>query len=198
MIRVLISTVLGALVLFIWGNVSWMVLPWRDDVMVPMPAESVVVESLQKLDADEIMYVAPLWPNMSDKAARDAYTERLAEGPIISLSYRRAGDDSITDNMIIGFLLNAGMALIASILLITAVRGHCNFLERWLFVGALGLFVGLGADAIAWNWMYMPTKFMLINVADHVIGALLMGFVLALLIRPKRAEPRGEPAELAE
>jgi len=198
MLRILIAALLGGAVLFLWGQVSWMMLPWRDAVMLELPSEQVLIDALEQAPQDEAFYISPMWPaDFSDDEAMERFKQRHAAGPLISVTYHRAGDTSMTDNLIIGYALNVAMALVASVLLVVAVRGHCNFLERWLFVGALGLFVGLAADAIAWNWMYTPTRFMLINIADHVIGALAMGLILALLIRPKRAEPQGEPAELA-
>src|SRR5438067_2195357 len=55
--RILLAGFLGAIVLMIWGFLSWAVLPWSGQSMLKLPNEDTVLSALKAGNAESGMYV---------------------------------------------------------------------------------------------------------------------------------------------
>jgi hypothetical protein len=72
-------------------------------------------------------------------------------------------------------------------LLAQAAGALASYGAKVLFVALLGLLPGLDVDVGYWNWYGFPGDYTLAVMADHVLGWLLAGLVLAAIIkRPAR------------
>jgi uncharacterized membrane protein len=191
MVRVLIATLLGGVILFGWGWVSHAALPWWHDVTGELPDEAAVTRVLQETSVASGVIVFPSWlpmDEMQDEAAMEAWAARHREGPVGLLIYHAEGLDPMNPRIfLVGFLISLGCALVAALLLHAARGSLRSYLARVLFVGGLGLILALATDLVQWCWMYYPLDYTLVAIADHVIGWLLVGLVLGVVVRPTTA-----------
>ena len=193
MVRIVIAGLLGGAVLFIWGAVSWLWVPWHQ--MGKLPQESIVQRALQSTGADSGVYWFPMMDpdeineSMSDEAkgaVREAYAIRHKDGPVGMLVYNDEGSDPMPMMMHVkGFLLYFVTALAAATMMSMAASSLGGYFGRVLFVLLLGVYVAVGTIMISWNYMLYPLRFSLEMAGDSVAGALLLGLVISGLIKPR-------------
>lgn len=190
MVRVLIATVVGGVLLFGWGNVSWMVLDWHD----------ATVRSVGDADDEDALRAAITdaglvsgfyaWPRMpedwNDKKAMDAYTATHASGPVGTLVVKRDAGEPMPPSLFVGGGL-ISLATAGVLSLLVAVAGARTFIRRWMLVILAGVAAGLSGEAMTWNWFYLPTDYASVMMADRLTGFVIAGLAIALIVRPRPA-----------
>ncbi len=189
MVRVIVAALIGGILLFVWGFVSWTVLTWHNTSGGQLPNEEIVVAAMQGNITESGIYWIPGMarePAASDeakKAAEEAWMERHRAGPIGMLVYHPEGREPMMPKVFAqGLGLSFLSALIAAVLLVSSGIG--NYVGRVAFVTMLGLFVGITADMSEWNWFSFPMDWTLANVGDRLVGWLLVGLVMAAIVKP--------------
>ena len=80
--RILIAGGAGAIVLFVWSSISWMLIPWH--VMGKLPAEASIAQSFKDADIAKGVYWMPAMDPTIDmdaltgpekKAMQDAWSQ---------------------------------------------------------------------------------------------------------------------------
>ena len=198
MVRIILAGLLGGAVLFGWGAVSRMVLGevWHQGDT--LPSEDRMVAALQTTGTESGIYFFPGRPDLKGlspeekEAGTAAWSERHRIGPIGLLVYRDPGYEPM-DRMVFvrGFIINVVMALLAAWVLSMAASSIGGYMGRVVFVGLIGLFTGVWAHMVDWNWLSYPLRYSVEMTADTVIGSLLMGLVLAAIIKPRFGGPPG-------
>jgi len=183
--RILIASLIAAVVAFVWGFLSWALLPWHRPMKFK---DSAAVGQVLKTNApDHGIYMLPDWgDDMSDEAARKM-EEDLKNAPFVMATVHPAPTDpGMAKPMILGFLRAFLAALILSMLL--SYYSRTAFGCRVRFCVLIYLLVSINGDAPNWIWFHSPLKNLLIMTADHLIEGLLVGLVLAKFIRPATAK----------
>jgi len=145
MVRILVATLAGAVVLFIWNMMAWMMLPLHVPTISQLPDEDAVVEMLQAQELETGVYMVP-WGAEEDFADPEStFMQRHTNGPIFSIYYSKEGQPPLSSRVMIGgFVLNLAACLIAGLMLTAAASGCCKgFLSRVGFVFGFGLFLEL-------------------------------------------------------
>lgn len=194
MMRILLAAVLGGIVLYGWGMVSWMVLPFHGEAIDSLSNESATMAWLGEQVPGSGLYMFPAMPATMSGEPWQTYKQRHEAGPVGMLILTKGGPVMPPAVMATGFGINCLTALLAACLL--AAAGLKHYVSRLIFMVALGLLIGVTADGLYWNWMLMPMDHTLAMGADRVIGLALAGLVLAAIVRPRR-EPREQAAEAA-
>ena len=57
-----------------------------------------------------------------------------------------------------------------------------SYAGRVSMAGALGAFAGLAVDVQTWIWFELPTRDLIVNMADHFIEWTLAGAILGLFL----------------
>ncbi len=189
MARTFLASVLGGIILLIWGVLAWMVLPIHKDTVRNLPNEEAVVAALQPTQEVGV-YAFPGRPkDASDKAAMDAYVERYRRGPMGMVVYDPRGADPIMmSNIAVGLLIYFLAALVATWIYqrSTAITG--TLVQRLSFFGMLGIFLSLATYFANWNWMGFPLGFTTSMAIDTIVGWLLAGWGITLVVKaPKTA-----------
>lgn len=196
--RVLLAGVLGALTVFVWGAISWMVLPWHPATVHNIPDGEPVVEMLRDRDLLTGVYHYPGELHDEDEPAavtdadRSAWTDRYRRGPNVNLLvYSSEGSDPFAPATFArGFLLLLIAATLAAYLLSLAAPSLPAYGQRVLFVALLGVFSAVVSRFEDWNWLLFPTDYTLVMAMDLVVGWLLAGLVIGWQIRPELYTPR--------
>jgi hypothetical protein len=182
MVRIALAALAGAVVLFVWGAVSWMLIPWHQ--IDPMPNEDAVIRDMENRNETGIYWFPwtdPRTLSEEDHAAQVAKHER---GPVGVIVYSAEGREVMPVAMHVkGFVLDLVGALVASIMLSMAATALGGYVARVLFVTLLGVFVAALATMMQWNYMLYPLDYSLHLAADNVVAALLLGLVLGAIIK---------------
>lgn len=179
--RAIAAAVVGAIILFMWGYVSWTVLPWHETsgFQLDPPNEAAIVASLQANVVEDGLYWIPGEPeDMTEAGAFEAFKERYEKGPFAILIYKGGGAEYMPPMTFArGFGLYFVASLLAALLLsLTNVR---SYFVRLMFVTGLGVFVAVVGDLEQWNWMNFPTDWCTVNAADHIVAWFLAGLAIA-------------------
>lgn len=184
MTRIILAALSGAVVLFVWGMVSWTVLDWHTATFSTMPDEPAVVTSLASQLPQSGVYFFPAMPEQGTPEAMDDWAARHRRGPYGLLFYHAQGADPMTPaTFATGFALNLVVALIVAWVLSLTRASHTTLISRMGIALLLGLLIAVPADLMPWNWMHFHAHYSLTNAADHVIGILLMSLPISLLIK---------------
>src|SRR5712692_3296990 len=116
---VLKGTVLGGIILFAWGAVSWMALPWREGTILPFTNEAALTQAIAANAPRSGIYLLPS-PHPQDKAADAAAKEQMMKGPMVFASVRLGPMGSMAGFMAIQFAIQLASALLATVLLLHA------------------------------------------------------------------------------
>ncbi len=186
--KTLIAGVVGGVVLFAWGAVSHMVLGLGETGIKVMPSEDAVLTAMRDNLHEPGVYFFPGEGMMTGQPTAEQqkrWEEKYRQGPTGILIYQPQGWEPFDPMQFITELVaDIGAALIAAFLL-AAAGGLTGMAWRVLFVGAMSLIASADIHVSYWNWYRFPTDYTLGTVADGFIGWLLVGVVLALMIKPR-------------
>lgn len=190
MLRSLIlGTILGGLVAFVWSSVSWELLGWHEKTLVSFQNDdevSVLIASHAPKDGTYILPGMPPTEGMTaeqQKAAKAALMERMQKGPIMIAAVRRGGFGSFARGLIIQVLsLMAAAFLLTWLLLQTS---GLSYHKRVMFIAIAGLAASVIVDLPNWNWWGFSGVYTAVNLIDVTITWLLAGLVIAKVAKPR-------------
>lgn len=193
--RIILASLLSGIILFVWGMLSWMVLPIHDGTVRPLPDAQAVIDVLKKQNLEDGYYLYPAFPDGSSgpgpemEAAMQEFEKKHQAGPIFSVIYKSQGMPSMPPEMMIaGLLINMLSSFIAATLLSMAVKNGAMFtyFQRFRFVALIGVFAAIVSFLNLKNWMYFPTDFTRAMMLDLLLTWIIGGLVIAALIKPAK------------
>jgi hypothetical protein len=185
-----LGTILGGLVAFVWSSVSWEVIGWHEKTMVNFQNEdevSAVIASHAHVDGTYLLPGGPSTDGMTPdqkKAAQATTMEKMQKGPIMIAAVRRGGFGSFSRGLIIQLLsLMAAAFLLTWLFLQTS---GLSYVRSVAFLAIVGLSASVIADLPNWNWWGFSGAYTAVNLADSTITWLLAGLVIAKVAKPKK------------
>jgi hypothetical protein len=184
--------VLGGLVAFVWSAFSWMLLPWHNSSMRSFADEAAVAQVLLEQAPSGGMFMLPGLPagydRMSDaekQALGEAMMKKKSEGPYFHGVVWRGVREDMGRQMGVGLLFNVLAALLVTMLVMKT--GGMSWAGRVMFIVTAALAVCLIAVVPNWIWWHHPSGFVMVTMADLLIGWTLAGMVIAKVAAPKAA-----------
>jgi hypothetical protein len=178
-----LGTLLGGLMAFVWSTVSWEVLGWHEKTLVKFQNDdevSAVIASHSTGDGTYILPGAPSTEGMSTeqkKNAQAALMQKMQKGPIMIAAVRRGGFGSFSRGLIIQVLsLMAAAFLLTWLLLQTS---GLSYGRKVAFLAVVGLAASVIVDLPNWNWWGFSGAYTAVNLADSTITWLVAGLVIA-------------------
>ena len=183
--KILFGALVGAVVLFVWSFVSHMLLPLGHIGIQQVQNEDPVLDAMRANIQQPGLYFLPGLhrSQYNDEAARKGWAEKARRGFAIVI-YQLSGEEMTSGQLATEFVSNLFVALLAALLL-SHIGG--SFLSRTLAVGMMGLIGGMDVYVSYWNWFKFPTDYTLAVMFDQLIGFLLMGAVLAWIVKKSEA-----------
>jgi hypothetical protein len=184
-----LGTILGGLMAFIWSTVSWEVIGWHEKTLVNFQNEeevSAVIASHTLQDGTYLLPSGPRTEGMSaeqKKAAQAAAMEKMQKGPIMIAAVRRGGFGSFARGLIVQVL-----SLMAAALLLTWLvmqTSGLSYGKRVAFLAVVGLAASVISDLPNWNWWGFSGSYTAVNLADSTITWLIAGLVIAKVAKPQ-------------
>ena len=187
--QLLLGSILGGIVLFAWGAISWMVLPWHEQTLEKFADEPAVARAITEHANGDGIYILPnphrhaaTMNEESMKAAEIEAMQRMKQGPFVFLAVTTSGSDPEDPEPYIRTLIT--QIIIAGLItsLVLAVKLY-SYGSKVLFITLLGLLGGLMVYIPMWNWWKFSSSFTLVGIADLVISSFLAGLVIASVTR---------------
>jgi hypothetical protein len=197
-VRLTIATIGAAVILFVWGALSWMVLPWHEATLKDLPNEPAIVGAMTENITEPGVYYFPAMPDKralasmtkeQSEAAMAEWNRRHEAGPIGRISWHGSGEVAMSPMVFAkGFGLNLLTALcITAIVAVAAGRG-AGFAGRLAIVLLAGVGAAISSYGSEWNYLYVPGDYALSMGVDIVAGWFLAGIIAAAAI--KRRKPK--------
>lgn len=180
----LLGSVLGGLAVFIWGTISWMVLPWHMPTLKSFSDQQAVTAALQANAPVTGIYLlpnhAPAGASPEAQQRQDAQMQQQwRDGPRAFVAYVQTGTNSMWPAMIKGLLFNIVAALVLTLLILRS--GVTGFTAKTLFIAFIAVFAGLASYVPMWNWWGFAGDYTLVSLADLVVSWIIGGAVIAKL-----------------
>jgi hypothetical protein len=189
--RAVAATLVGAIVLFIWGMCAWMVTPIHQDSMRTLPNADALTAFLKTQPLERAFYAAPM-PDAKAADSTKAVEEFMnlhRQGPVYQLNYSPTGSEPMSPRVLgQGMLINLVCAGIAAFFIGLAARVGCGYAGRAGIGLLLGIFVAVAGHASLWNWMDFAANWSIPMIIDVIIGWTLVGLVQAAIIRPRATD----------
>ena len=188
--KTLLGGIAGGIILFVWSFLAWIVLPLHTPTMHEIPNGDAVISTLKPLLPMKGLYLLRHNPGMSaDRAAQDAWTEKVKQGPNGLILYDPAGTDPMmTSQMVVGLILDILSALVVAWLLTRSTALSASYLSRVMFCGMFAIFATLFDYLSMWNWMGYPADFTTGLIVDSLIAWLLAGLAIAAIVKSPAAK----------
>ena len=165
-----VAVIVSGVILFAWGSVSWMVLPWHQMVANEFTSESEVAEVLRANAPKAGVYYLPFAHQDHKKGETTAFVNALPEGY----------DPGMREQLVTQFFGDLISALIIVCLLSqTAGLGYWG---RVGFVALVGVAIGFVSHFPYWNWFGFPTPYVIVTIVNILIAWLLAGLLIAKLV----------------
>ena len=170
-----LAVVLGGLVLFLWGFVSWAILPWHENVAHKFSDEGAVAQVLKANAPEQGVYYLPFAEEDHKLGEPAAFVNVLPQGFDMNMG-KLMGIGLITQ-IISAFLV---------LMLLRQARG-LHYIGKVMFVALVGLIIGFVSHAPYWNWFGFSSAYVGVIILDTVVGWTLAGLVLARFTEDKPA-----------
>lgn len=167
MIQIIKSSLLGGLIVFLWGMISWMVLPLHRANIQSFSIEPAVQQILDANAPQSGVYVLP------------SEHKKMTQGPFAFVVYSKEGKAPMPLAMVRSFLIEtAAAALIVFLILQTNIRPYWRRVSFVVYVALAG---GIMCHLCNWNWMAFPTSYVALQFLDLMVGWFLAGLLIAKL-----------------
>lgn len=183
--RILLSALLVAVAITIWGFIYWAALPFGASSIKSIPNEDAVRSALSSNLTESGVYMFPgMDPNATDKAAAEkSFHDKAAAGPQGLVLYQKEGGEPMApQKIVLGFIYDFISALLVGILLVMALPGLPMYGQRVIFVTLAGVFAAFAETTGNINWWYFPVGFGVATAIYFVIAWFIAGLIMARLI----------------
>ncbi len=158
---------LGGIVLFAWGMISWMIMPYHSAVLHQFPNEAVISETLASYAPKAGVYVVPHNKDSLKPGHPFAFISVRPGGLPLSMGQMFAV--ALAGNIAVAFLVAYVVSLVKS-------RAYSR---RFGLVLVQGIMVIIAANLPLWNWWGFAGDYIVATSIDAAIGWALMGSVIA-------------------
>jgi hypothetical protein len=184
--RVILAAIVGGVLLFFWGFVAHMLLPFSEQALKPVPNEAAVIEAVRDNVTENGVYYIPYMDYMTaSEADKKAQAEKIANGPSGLLVLRTGGVSmDMKRELPTEFLSNVLAAMVAA-LAVTGL-GARGYGARVGAIFAFGVVAWLSISVSQWTWYGFSTDFLIGDLVDQWGGWLLAGLGMAAVLKPRK------------
>ena len=192
--KIVLAGIVGGIILWVWGFLSWVVLPLHNSAKLSVPNETEVIATLGQSLTAKGTYVFPMMPGEAgempgaeQEAAMAAYMQKYQSGPTGMIFYDPAGKDPFMLNqMVIGLLIFMLSAGIVAWFLSRSTATAESYLSRVIYCGMIGTLMAIGVHLSDWNWMGYSLDWTRALMVDSIAGWLIAGLGISAIVKQKR------------
>ena len=164
--KTILLSLLAAIILFFWGFVSWAILPWHNDVANKFTDEAAVSAVLKANSPQAGVYFLPFSQQDYGPGKVAAFANVHPNGMEMNMG-KQMGISMVTQ-------------FLSALLVLTLLSGrqHLGYLPRIGLFALAGLTISFVSHAPYWNWFGFSTPYVLVIIADTIIGWTLVALIL--------------------
>lgn len=197
-LRILIGTVLGTVVAFAYGFITWAALDLWADKLQSAPMDVDMGALVNKFPEDGGYYFPPFDKEAFKNAGKsdpdaakriwDEYEAAHIKGPVGVILVRKSGRPTMETST---FVSSVGMDALCALLMAFFVAGTAcpSWAGRWTYGVMVALFAAIVANANDLNWFAFPTKYVLYDMADLFLKWTIASAVIACVVGGSRSCP---------
>lgn len=160
---------IGAVVLFAWGWISWGILPWHKSQFKAFTNETSVKDAIINNAGDSGIYTIP----SMDKCGKE-------KGPFIFASIKRDYSCSMGGSLISIFIMKFVAACVVTWLLL---QTKFDSKKSVIFITVIGFLIPFTALLPNVIWMGFPPMYAVTNILDSMIGWFFAGLAISKFAR---------------
>lgn len=178
--RTILAIMLATAAIFIWGFLSWSVIPWHNSQFKSFKNESQILQALQQ-ETEKGVYMLPgLATGDGEHRASQDWSELSMKETFILAAVRPGPSKRPMVSHLLG---SAVFSLIQAILLALILSKSRLHGSSCIGLSVLvGLFVGAASWLPACNWFPYPLSYALPYITDYLVQGLLAGIIFAKLL----------------
>ena len=184
--KLVLATILGGVVAFVWGAISWIALPWHHKMLHTFTNEDAVVAAIRSNAPRPGVYFLPNLTETAseqERAAREkAVHDRMRQGPVVFAAVQLMGRDPSSPFLYLGGLLIEFVGAFFASWLVLSLASP-NYGTRVKTVMLAALFAGAVGYLPNWHWWGFSTGYTLLTIMDRFIAWLLAGLVIARIAK---------------
>jgi hypothetical protein len=179
--QLILGTVLGGIVLFVWGAIAWMFIPWPGQPLRAFKNEDAVTQAIVANAPKSGNYLLPNGEAKGLTAEQQQQAmEKMAKGPIVFAAVRLEPFNSMAKPLVIQFLTQLLVALLGTLLLLQT--SGLSYKSRVIFLTVIGLIIFVGGHMDESTWWSFSNAYMLMQFGVLVIGWFLASLVMAKVV----------------
>ena len=189
--RILKCGLIGGLIVFVWGMLSWIVIPWHNSVLQQFKDEKEVYAVIKDNALESGIYIMPnMYCSRSGMSQSDHHKQiadqkqMLQKGPVMFASVSVGKDLGMgIKPLVVALLIQmVGAGIITWMVLQTKLT---TFKKQVGFITIAGVLVGVLGVLPYWNSWGFPCGYTLLTLADLVVGWFLAGLMMSKLLRKR-------------
>ncbi|MFI5334037.1 MAG: hypothetical protein ACHQT8_02590 [Chlamydiales bacterium] len=177
--------IFGGFVVFLWGIISWMVLPWHQMMMNKFQDEKKVADVIQENAPKSGVYMIPNCVSSDIRVSKEEMAkskiktqEMMQKGPIVYAIVQKEGmGGGMAGQFVTGLIVNIIAAFFVTWLL--TMTKAMAYMKQVYFVTGIGFTAGLMVFLPDWVWMGMTFASVIVHLFDLIIAWFLAGLVIA-------------------
>ena len=174
MTKFFLASLVGAIIMYVWSFLAWVVLPVHDTSFIYTPAQDAILKALSDNNLETGIYAMPSAPT---KEEREKVHKENAGKPAAAIFYEKEMPGMGAAMHIWGFVFNFIMIFAACMLLAKNMAG--SFFSRWWMVMMVAVVIIFGVHLMNWNWMHYSWNYTRDYILDTAVGWGLCGLWLA-------------------
>lgn len=188
--KILIASLVGGIILFVWHSLSWTILPTHLHTFRYTPAQDSILNSLKNSGLTTGAYFMPTVDNRDVSSFDSEYHKKGEEmmktmvgKPTATLFYTEAMPEMGAGQILNGFFYDLISVFCACLLLSLAYQSNASFLMRWWMVILFAIIYTMQAPMSMHNWMLEPWHYTRGFICDAFIGWGLSGLWIAKYLK---------------
>lgn len=164
--KILLLSIVAGIVMFVWGFISWAVLPWHMTTANKFTDEAAVSQVLKDNAPQKGIYYLPFDEKKHGPDQVGAFASVLPDGTDMNMG--KMMGISLVTQIISAFLVLSLLALTCGL----------SYLGKVVFFSWTGLTIGFVSHAPYWNWFSFSTSYVSVMLLDILIAFTLAGLVV--------------------
>jgi hypothetical protein len=179
MIRIIIATLVGAVLLFVYQFLSWEVLPIHEGAFKYVPEQDSITAYLSKHLHDDAVYAMPMPAPGSPKTAHEDLMKKYEGKPTAIITWHNKMGGGMMMMMIMGFIIDLIAVLIVASLLMRTLTIFSTFFAKLRVVLMFSFFMIFQTHLMNFNWFNTPWHNLQGEIVDGVLAWFIVGCWLA-------------------
>ena len=181
--KILIGSLVGAVILFAWSGLAWEVLPVHRTTFsyTDTATQNSLLQVMANSNLASGVYVMPMADNTKEnyKEEKKKMMDANKGKPWAAVQYQKEGYMEEPTTPLFGFIYDFIAVLAACILLAGGMSSSASFFSRWWLVMMVAVVICFHQHMEFYNWMHYPWNYTRDMLLDTALGWAINGLWLS-------------------